>query len=248
MNTMLYLKKTLFCALAMTLLSSSVLSAAEKQKANCLNVPPEGFRAIFNGKDLSGWIGMNFHQIKGGPAAFRKMDPDAQKKILDKNWKDVLEHWSVDKGELVNDGHGVYLTTAEDHGDFELLLDYKTVAKADSGIYLRGVPQVQIWDTTEAGGKWKIKANLGSGGLYNNKGEGKLPLVHADKPFGEWNHLQIIMKGENVTVYLNDKLVVDNEKMDNYFEKDKPIYKTGPIQLQTHGGEIRFRNVFLKKI
>ena len=248
MNTMLYLKKTLFCALAITLLSSSVLFAAEKQKANCLNVPPEGFRALFNGKDLSGWIGMNFHQIKGGPAAFRKMAPDAQKKILDKNWKDVLEHWSVDKGELVNDGHGVYLTTAEDYGDFELLLDYKTVAKADSGIYLRGVPQVQIWDTTEAGGKWKIKANLGSGGLYNNKGEGKHPLVHADKPFGEWNHLRIIMKGENVTVYLNDKLVVDNKKMDNYYEKDKPIYKTGPIQLQTHGGEIRFRNVFLKKI
>ncbi len=248
MNTMLYLKKTLFSALAITLLSSSVLFAAEKQKANCLNVPPEGFRALFNGKDLSGWIGMNFHQIKGGPAAFRRMDPDAQKKILDKNWKDVLEHWSVDKGELVNDGHGVYLTTAEDYGDFELLLDYKTVAKADSGIYLRGVPQVQIWDTTEAGGKWKIKANLGSGGLYNNKGEGKHPLVHADKPFGEWNHLRIIMKGENVTVYLNDKLVVDNKKMDNYYEKDKPIYKTGPIQLQTHGGEIRFRNLFLKKI
>ena len=248
MNTMLYLKKTLFCALAITLFNSSVLSAAEKQKANCANVPPEGFRALFNGKDLSGWIGMNFHQIKGGPAAFRKMDAEAQKKILDKNWKDVLEHWSVDKGELVNDGHGVYLTTAEDFGDFELRLDYKTVAKADSGIYLRGVPQVQIWDTTEAGGKWKIKANLGSGGLYNNKGEGKLPLVHADKPFGQWNHLQIIMKGENVTVYLNDKLVVDNKKMDNYFEKDKPIYKTGPIQLQTHGGEIRFRDVFLKKI
>ena len=56
------------------------------------------------------------------------------------------------------------------------------------------------------------------------------------------------MKGENVTVYLNDKLVVDNKKMDNFYERDKPIYKTGPIQLQTHGGEIRFRNIFLKEL
>ena len=148
----------------------------------------------------------------------------------------------------MNDGHGVYLTTAEDYGDFELLLDYKTVALADSGIYLRGVPQVQIWDTTKEGGKWDRKANLGSGGLFNNQGEGKYPLVHADKPFGEWNHFRIIMKGDKVTVYMNDQLVVDNKKMDNYYEKNKPIYETGPIQLQTHGGEIRFKNVFLKKL
>ncbi len=246
MNTPSYLKKSLLSLLL--LLSCSVLSAADKSKTQCNNTPPEGFCALFNGKDLSGWIGINFHKIKGGPAAFRKLPADEQKELLEKNWKDVLEHWSVDNGELVNDGHGVYLTTADDYGDFELLLDYKTVAKADSGIYLRGVPQVQIWDTTKAGGKWDRKANLGSGGLYNNKGEGKYPLVHADKPFGEWNHLRIIMKGENVTVYFNDKLVVDNKKMDNYYEKEKPIYATGPIQLQTHGGEIRFRNVFLKKI
>ena len=244
-NPMLYFKRISFCLLTLTFLGGSVLSAAEKQTHN---VPPDGFCALFNGKDLSGWIGMNFHKIKGGPVAVKKMAAAEREELLEKNWKDVLEHWSVDKGELVNDGHGVYLTTAEDYANFELLLDYKTVAKADSGIYLRGVPQVQIWDTTEAGGKWKIKANLGSGGLYNNKGEGKHPLVHADKPFGEWNHLRIIMKGENVTVYLNNKLVVDNKKMDNYYEKDKPIYATGPIQLQTHGGEIRFRNVFLKKL
>ncbi len=248
MNTRRYMMIPFYCLFVVTLSSSSLLCAADKQEAKGLNVPPDGFCALFNGKDLSGWIGMNFHQIKGGPAAFRKMDAQTQKEILEKNWKDVLKHWSVDHGELVNDGHGVYLTTAQDYGNFELLLDYKTVPKADSGIYLRGCPQVQIWDTTKEGGKWNLKANLGSGGLYNNKGEGKLPLVHADKPFGEWNHLRIIMKGENVTVYLNDKLVVDNKKMDNFYERDKPIYKTGPIQLQTHGGEIRFRNIFLKEL
>jgi hypothetical protein len=245
MNLKSLCRTGLFSLLVVSLLGSSVVSAGDKK----INQPPEGFIALFNGKDLSGWIGMNYHKVKGkSPMAVKKMSKEERDELLKKNWEDVLEHWSVEDGELVNDGHGVYLTTAEDFGDFELLLDYKTVAKADSGIYLRGVPQVQIWDTTKEGGKWDRKANLGSGGLYNNKGEGKYPLVHADKPFGEWNHFRIIMKGDKVTVYMNDKLVVDNKKMDNYYEKDQPIYETGPIQLQTHGGEIRFKNVFLKKL
>ena len=249
MNTTLSYKRCLFSLLALTILGSTALIAGEKKDSKTQNVPPEGFVALFNGKDLSGWIGMNFHKVKGkSPAAVKKMPKAEREELLKKNWEDVLEHWSVEKGELVNDGHGVYLTTAKDYGDFELLLDYKTVALADSGIYLRGVPQVQIWDTTKEGGKWDRKANLGSGGLFNNKGEGKHPLVHADKPFGEWNQLKIIMKGEKVTVYLNGKLVVDNKKMDNYYEKENPIYETGPIQLQTHGGEIRFRDIFLKKL
>ncbi|QDT42582.1 hypothetical protein Pan241w_26670 [Gimesia alba] len=249
MDTKISFQKRLCSFLVLALVGTSVLSAGEKKADSKLNQPPEGFIALFNGKDLSGWIGMNYHKVKGrSPLAVKKMSEAERKELLKKNWEDVLEHWSVEDGELVNDGKGVYLTTAEDFGDFELLLDYKTVAKADSGIYLRGVPQVQIWDTTKEGGKWDRKANLGSGGLFNNKGEGKYPLVHADKPFGEWNHFRIIMKGDKVTVYMNDKLVVDNKKMDNYYEKDQPIYETGPIQLQTHGGEIRFKNVFLKKL
>lgn len=248
MNIKFHCKSSLFALLALALLGSSAV-AGEKKTEQKLNQPPGGFIALFNGKDLSGWIGMNYHKVKGkSPVAVKNMSEKEREALLKKNWEDVLEHWSVEDGELVNDGHGVYLTTAEDYGDFELLLDYKTVAKADSGIYLRGVPQVQIWDTTKEGGKWDRKANLGSGGLYNNKGEGKYPLVHADKPFGEWNHFRIIMKGEKVTVYMNGKLVVDNKKMDNYYEKDKPIYEKGPIQLQTHGGEIRFKNIFLKKL
>ena len=81
---------------------------------------------------------------------------------------------------------------------------------------------------------------------------GKDPLVVADKPVGEWNHFRIIMIGENVTVYLNDKLVVDRAKFHNYFNKKKkvegPIPAKGPIQLQTHGGEIRWKNIFIREI
>ena len=116
----------------------------------------------------------------------------------------------MENEELINDGNGLYLTTIENFADFELHLEYKTVAKADSGIYLRGYPQVQIWDTTEAGGKWKYGAQKGSGGLWNNRpGKGWAPLTHADKPFGEWNHFRIIMKGIKVSVWLNQTLVVD---------------------------------------
>ena len=51
--------------------------------------------------------------------------------------------------------------------NYELMIDYKTVARADSGIYLKAVPQVQIWDSTDES-KFRIGADKGSGGLWNN--------------------------------------------------------------------------------
>jgi hypothetical protein len=208
--------------------------------------PPEGFTLLFNGKDLSGWHGMpHFDPYK--LAAMSETDRKAQ---VDQWTDDAKKHWTVEKGELVNDGHGAYLTTDKDYGDVELLIDYKTVPKADSGIYLRATPQVQIWDYTMEGGKWDLGADKGSGGLWNNsKGSpGKDPLVLADKPFGEWNHFRILMVGERVTVYLNDKLVVDHARLENFWDKKKALPRTGPIQLQTHGGEIRWRNVYIREI
>ena len=151
---------------------------------------------------------------------------------------------------MVSGGHGLFLTTNEFFGDFELTIEYKTVAMGDSGVYLRGCPQVQIWDTTKEGDKWELGADKGSGGLWNNnKGsKGKDPLVLADKPFGEWNSFRIIMVGDIVTVYLNDKLVVDEAQMHNFFDRENPMPKRGPIQLQTHGAEIRWRNAFIREI
>jgi hypothetical protein len=208
--------------------------------------PPEGFTALFNGKDLTGWHGMpdfSPYKLAAMPEAERKAQ-------IDKWTEDAKKHWSVENGELVNDGKGAFLTTDEDFGDIELLVEYKTVPKADSGIYLRATPQVQIWDYTKEGGKWDLGADKGSGGLWNNsKGApGKDPLVLADKPFGEWNSFRIIMVGERVTVYLNDKLVVDHARLENYHDHNRPLLKEGPIQLQTHGGEIRWRNMFIRKI
>src|SRR5439155_889854 len=130
--------------------------------------------------------------------------------------------------------------------------DYKMVPKGDSGIYLKATPQIQIWDYTPEGGRLDTGRLKGSGGLFNNRREspGRDPLVPADKPFGEWNRFHIVQVGARTTVHLNEKLVVDHAIMENFWEKERksPLYARGPIQLQTHGAEIRWRNVFLREI
>jgi len=210
------------------------------------NVPPPGFTAPFNGKDLTGWYGLGHFD----PRILWAMSPEQLAKRREADMAEFKAHWPVENGELVNDGKGPYATTDKEFGDIEFLIDYKTVAMADSGIYLRATPQVQIWDYTKKGGKWNIGADKGSGGLWNNSrgAPGKDPLVLADKPFGEWNHFRILQVGSRTTVYLNDKLVVSNATMENYWDRTKPLFPKGPIQLQTHGGEIRWRNIYLREI
>ena len=222
------------------------------------NVPPAGFTALFNGKDLGGWFGWGTSDPRDlqkmtpeEAAEYKKQSVEGGPLVSKKTPEHVNAHWKVEGGELVNDGHGLYATTEKDYGDVELLVDYKMLPKGDSGIYLRGVPQVQIWDTT-GGDPRGLGQDKGSGGLWNNeKGSpGKDPLVHADKPLGEWNHFRIVMKGDRVTVWLNEKLVVDNAVLENYFDRKthSPILPKGPIQLQTHGSEIRWKNVFIKEL
>lgn len=241
---MLKMKTPNWFSRAVALTVVSVLGFAGSQSA-LADKPPKGFTALFNEKDLSGWWGLKTED----PAKWKALSAGklAEKKAA--SLKDIAQHWSVNGEELVNDGHGLYLSTQKNYGDFEFLVDYKTVPKADSGIYLRGIPQVQIWDSTEEA-KFNIGANKGSGGLWNNsKGApGKDPLVLADKPFGQWNSFRIIMVGERVSVWLNGKLLVDHARMENYFNRKGQIPRTGPIQLQTHGGEIRWRNVFIREI
>ena len=93
--------------------------------------PPTGFTPLFNGKDLSGWWGASTEDPRGWDA----MGPAAFKKKHDASLLDIAKHWRVENGELVNDGNGLYLTTEKLFRDYELLIDYKTVAKADSGTF-----------------------------------------------------------------------------------------------------------------
>ncbi len=237
------------CLLALTL-GAAGLPAVH---AAGLNEPPPGFVALFNGRDLTGWRGGDTYD----PRKLRAL-PEAERTALLRKWTASMTgvnpqtgkpHWHVENGELVNDGLGAYATTEQDYGDFELLVEYKTVPGADSGIYLRGVPQVQIWDSTDQG-KFSLGADKGSGGLWNNSpgAPGKDPLVRADRPFGEWNRFRILMVGARVSIWLNDLLVVDHARLENYFDRATPVPPRGPIQLQTHGGEIRWRNLFLREI
>lgn len=193
---------------------------------------------LFNGKDFSNWHG----RPTVDPAKYDSQPEDVRAK-----WNDEIKtHWSIDGAEIVNDGKGAFLTTNEDYADFDFSFDYKIVADCDSGIYLRGIPQVQIWDPNSEASK-KHGAEKGSGGLWNNPPgwPGKDPLVKADNPVGEWNTMKVRLIGERCSVWLNDKLVVDDVRLHNYFNKGEPLPKSGPIQLQTHGAEIRFRNLKL---
>src|SRR5262249_54699793 len=195
----------------------------------------------FNEKNLDGWYGWAIHEKGGGPSDLANLSPEERTKKLAAWTEDARKHWSIQGADLVNDGKGAYLATDKDYGDIELLLEYKTVALADSGVYLRNTPQVQIWDTTKEGGKWDRGADKGSGGLFNHEKDspGRDPLVPADKPFGEWNTMRIIQVGERTTVYLNNKLVVDFARLENFWGKQAkespvtPIPKTGKILLQT---------------
>jgi hypothetical protein len=206
----------------------------------------EGSIALFNGKDLTGWHG----QKTMDPRSFEALSSAEKAKVLAEGAADLAKHWRVENGEIVNDGQGAYLTSDQDYGDIELLIDFKIGPKGDSGVYLRGTPQIQVWDYTEPTYVARFQAEKGSGGFWNNTAgaPGKDPLVLADRPVGEWNTFRIIQVGERTTVYLNGKLVVDHARLENYWNRKLPLLARGPIQLQTHDHEIHWRNISAREI
>jgi hypothetical protein len=222
-------------ALVACMIAPATGLGADKEQ---LNQPPAGFTALFNGKDLSGWKG-----LVGNPKTRAAMSADELKAAEAKATEEAKKHWQVKDGILVFDGKGQNLCTAKDYGNFVLLVDWKIEPKGDSGIYLRGTPQVQIWDPTA-----EARNAVGSGGLFNNQKNPSAPLSAADNPIGQWNTFRIRMVGEKVTIHLNDKLVVDDVTLENYWERDKPIYETGPIELQNHGNTLYFRNIFVQEL
>jgi 3-keto-disaccharide hydrolase len=229
------------------LLTAAVLAAGAWADDN---KPPEGFTALFNGKDLTGW-----------QAAIRidqrlKMEGDkltAAQKAADEK---VLSHWKVENGALVNDGQGGNLATVKDYANFELYVDWMIEPKGDSGIYLRGEPQVQIWDSDSLDpDKYKLEFGKGSGALWNNADpKDKVPLKRADKKPGEWNTFHIVVKGGKVTVKLNGELVADGVALENIWEKGQPVPAKGPVELQQHPkqdgslGALKFKNIYLKEL
>jgi len=199
----------------------------------------KGFEPIFNGKDLSGWEG-----LVENPIARSRMSKDELAKKQQEADAKLKESWSVKDGAIYFTGHGDNLCTTRPYGDFEMLVDWKISRDGDSGIYLRGSPQVQIWDPT---GK-ESATRVGSGGLFNNQKNRSTPLTVADNPVGEWNTFHIKMVGERVTVHLNGIVVVDEVVMENYWDRSIPIFSEEAIELQAHGNELAFRNIYVKEL
>ncbi|MCX7420341.1 MAG: DUF1080 domain-containing protein [Planctomycetia bacterium] len=206
------------------------------------NTPPEGFSALFNGKDLTGWHGLvkDIKQRKSMTAeqiAAEQVKADESAKA----------HWRAENGVLVFDGKGQSLCSAKDYADIELYCDWKIEPKGDSGIYVRGTPQIQIWDPSDEA-QLKNGADKGSGSLWNNQKNPRFPDVKADNPIGQWNTFFIRMVGDKVTITLNGKTVVNNVTLENYWERDKPCYETGPIELQNHGNTLYFKNIYVREL
>jgi Domain of Unknown Function (DUF1080) len=171
--------------------------------------PPQGFTALSNGKDLAGWHGM----VPLDPYQFAAM-PERERKTLVEKWTaDARQHWTVNNGELINDGKGAYLTTDKEYGDIELLIECKRVPKAESGIVLRATP-----------------------------------FVLANQPVSEWNRFRILLIGERVTAYVNGKLLADHTRLVNVWKSTLPLVKEGRIQLKSQGGEVRWRNAFIRDV
>jgi hypothetical protein len=228
-------------------LAAMPMAAGEKGKSD--NTPPAGFTALFNGKDLTNWQGLAMsadpkNAKRKVPSWLAELSKDELAKVQKSADDRILSHWSVKDGVIEYDGKADSLQTVKHYGNVELYVDWKIEPSGDSGIYLRGNPQVQIWDVK---GK-NNKAGIGSGGLYNNQKNAKDPLVVADNPPGQWNTFHIKMVGDKVTIKLNDKLVVDNTVLENYWYRGQPLPARGPIELQHHGDKLWFKNIYVKEL
>ena len=211
--------------------TGAVSAQGEDKATDKDNTPPPGFTALFNGKDFTNWQGLIDIKVRA------KMTPEQREAAQKKANEKVLPHWTITNGILHYDGKSNSLQTVKDFGNFELLMDWKLAKKGDSGIYLRGNPQVQMWDNP-----------AGSGGLYNNQKNPKDALVVADNPVGQWNTFHMKMVGDKVTVKLNGKVVVDNTPLENYWFRGQPLPEKGPIELQHHGDPLWFKNIYIKEL
>jgi len=189
--------------------------------------PPEGFTSLFNGKDLTGW------------KATGKMDV-----------------WGVDNGVIyVEKGGGGWLLTEKEFGDFELRLEYKMSAKANSGVALRtpteGDPayvgmEIQLID--DEGWPGKLADYQHTGSIYDVVPASKTN----NKAIGEWNSMRIVCSGSKVTVEVNGQTVVDANLEDSKEKKGArhPGLSRGKghVGFQSYNTRVEFRNVFLKPL
>jgi len=178
---------------------------------------------LFDGKDLKGW------------------------ELLEKN---AHNGWKVVDGELVNDpvqkdgeSHIRYgnLRTIATFEDFNLKIEVNVPAGSNSGIYLRGIYEVQVMDSY---GKPLDPHNMGA--LYSRI----TPSVSVEKPAGEWQELDITLYKRHLTVKLNGRTIIDNQPVRGVTggAMTSDEFSPGPIYLQGDHGKVLYRNIVLTPI
>lgn len=179
----------------------------------------DGFRPLFNGKDLTGW---KLRNSSGQPS------------------------WSVKDGILVNDvsggKHGTDLISEQRFGDFALRYEYKIAKGANSGVYLRGRHEIQVLDDYERG----TPSKGGNGAIYNTAPVSKFASKPADEwqtaeATIKGNKVTLVLNGEKV----HDNVTVDKATGG---ELDNKVDQPGPIMLQGDHGSISFRKIEIKEL
>lgn len=175
---------------------------------------------LFNGKDLSGW---------------RLIKPESD------------NGWSAQDGVLMNrvkkekDKHFGNLRTDAEFEDFNLKLEVRTLEKSNSGIYLRGIYEVQVM---ESFGQELDSHHMGA--LYSRI----TPSVAAEKPIGEWQTMDITLVDRHLTVVLNGKTIIDNQPVlgctGGALTSDET--KPGPLFLQGDHTDVDYRNIVLRPV
>ena len=224
------------------------------------NFKKEGFISLFNGKDLSGWKipeGDNGHwKVVDGVIDYDALSEAKGKKNLlsEREFENFILYveWRF------KDYSGLYpMPTILPDGDYARDSLGKPITfmlpNSDSGILLKGeVHQANMWCWAVGSGEiWKTRLDKS---LPPHERAAAVPKFHADNPVGEWNAFEISLKGDRVTVYLNNILVIEECLLTELPQK-------GPIGFQHHGGMnketgklsgsssiVQFRNIWIKEI
>jgi hypothetical protein len=219
-----------------------LLAALLVQSAD--NTPPDGFTALFNGKDLAGW----------------KADDETK------------QHWTVKDGVLEHDGKKRDLWTDAGYGDFTLMLSWRwsgtpteenhpvfdadgnevkgpdgkvkterMVDGGDSGVFLRGYKKAQanlFCYPCGSGEVWEYRTDKA---MAPEVRKGCMPKKRADKPVGEWNRMILTMKGDRLTVAVNGEEVLSEARLPG-------VPARGPIGLQHEHNRVQFKNLYLREL
>jgi len=179
--------------------------------------------SLFNGGDLTGWELMNPNQTNGFAA---------EDGVL------VNNPVQPENGEHISYGN---IRTQQEFEDFNLKLEVNVPEGNNSGVYLRGIYEIQVVDSY---GKPVDSHNMGA--LYSRI----TPDSAAEKPAGEWQSMDITLVDRHVTVILNGKKIIDNEPAwgPTGGAMSADVLAPGPIYLQGDHGKVSYRNIVLTPV